>query len=439
MEKDYVCSLSAYLSALKQVVAVFGERPQWIVAEVASVRNSWPTGHCYLDLIETDSATGELLAQAKGTIWRSRNSVLTPLFRQRTGGDLRVGCKIMIRLQANFSERYGLSLNIIDIDPSYTLGDLEAKKRETLARLEKEELLERNKELALPALPFRLAVVSSLEAAGYGDFMQHLKESGLLFKVELFKAPMQGAEAPAGIYEAFQKISQRAKEFDVVVFIRGGGSAVDLACFDDYLVAKAIALVPVPVISGIGHERDDHICDMVASIRVKTPTGAADYIINFVKEEQEQVEAFRQRIQVAVSNRLKEEAYMILSLASKINLAVKSRIEEAIYMLEASKTHLFTLFENKLGEGGLRLEGASEWLYRAFEQKCLKAENDLEMLQLRLQGANPANILDKGYAAVFVSGEKVTDIQQIREGGHLKLVMKDGSVDFVAHNVIINK
>ena len=274
--REEYMTLSAYLTQVRGLIDDQEGLPGWVVCELANV--NWNRGHCYLELVET-SPDGAVVAKARGTIWSYRAMALSRAFEDSCASPLRKGIKIMLYVQSQLSELYGFSLNVLDLDPSYTLGDLEAKKQATLKRLAEEDLLERNKELEVPTLPFRIAIVSAEGAAGFGDFMKHLSDSGVDFVTELFSALMQGEGAPESIAAAFGQIEERSGEFDAVAFIRGGGSNLDLACFDDYLIARSIAMCSLPVISGIGHERDNHVCDEVASVRVKTPTGAADFII----------------------------------------------------------------------------------------------------------------------------------------------------------------
>lgn len=414
------CSLYDYLSKIKGVVREYASDRQWIVAEIAKVSNSWPQGHCYLELIQTDE-DGSTIAEARGIIWRNVNNILTPYFKERAGSDLQEGTRVMAEVQANFSEKFGLSLIISDIDPSYTLGVLEAKKRETLLRLEREGLLDLNKELAIPALPSRIAVVSSDTAAGYGDFMKHLSESEFGFKVELFAAPMQGVEAPQGIYDAFQAVALREREFDIVVLIRGGGSASDLLCFNDYLVAKAIAECPLPVICGVGHERDTHICDMVAAVRVKTPTGAADFIIGMFQEAAALVEQLEQRMNEAVRNKINDGFLWLVGCVGRMRARV-----DALTIAEQARLNL-----------------SSQRMYNAAFQRIMAAAGKVELLQARLKGADPSSILAQGYAMVYANGlsaaepsfSKVMSIKQIQEGSTLRIAMRDGSIEFTVKDI----
>lgn len=265
----------------------------WVVAEISQVSADRRKGHCYLNLVDKgDDPRGALQAQARATIWSSRFQMLGRYFEEKTGQPLKAGLKILFQAQVRFHELYGLSLDIINIDANYTIGDLARQRQETLKRLEAEGLLTANKELELPLAPQRLAIVSSATAAGYQDFIHQLKNNsyGYTFDTKLFPAIVQGNEAPASISKAIALIARYSHLFDAVVIIRGGGSQTDLSCFDDYKVAAAIGNSPLPVLTGIGHERDESIADLVAHTRQKTPTAVANFLIDTCRGLEEHVE-----------------------------------------------------------------------------------------------------------------------------------------------------
>ncbi len=435
IREEYL-TLSAYLTKVQGLIEEEEGLPGWIVCELAKV--SWSRGHCYLELVESGQG-GNTLAKARGTIWSYKASVLNNMFRLGTGDDLREGIKVMLYVQVQFSPVYGLSLNVLDLNPSYTLGDMEAQRRAAWQRLQKEGLTERNKELEVPALPYRIAVVSASEAAGYGDFMKHLSDSGIRFEVKLFEAAMQGAEAPASIESAFARINEWPFDFDVAVLIRGGGSNLDLACFNDYLVARAVALCDLPVISGVGHERDNHLCDDVASVRVKTPTGAADYLIGRFADAFEQTISLRQRIVEAFSEILEDSSVVLDRFSMRISNALGRfveyraealkdlihRIDSAVNFRVIGEEHALAILHRRVGE--------------AVALNTMRQASSLDMLQARFEGADPTRILDKGYGIILKDGKKVTDILQIEEGNRITIMMKDGKVTFTAGDVLSEK
>ncbi len=274
----------------------------WVVAEVSSFSRH-TTGHCYMDLTDKDIATGNP-AQARATLWSKRAQSILPPFEAATGQRIHKGMKVLLQVTIRFHEQYGLALDICDIDPNYTLGDIARKKQETLARLQKEGLLERNKLKSLTRVPQRIAVISSATAAGYGDFIHQLQNNpqGYSFKCTLFKAVVQGHDAPVSICAALQSIRLQWQNFDVVVLIRGGGSQNDLNCFDDYEVAAAIGNMPLPVLTGIGHERDETIADLVAHTRLKTPTAVASFLLDCSSQLEQELESTHSSI-LAIANR----------------------------------------------------------------------------------------------------------------------------------------
>lgn len=292
----------------------------WVKAEVSSiqVRNN---GHCYMELCQ--SGENGVVAKAKAVIWRSRYLPLSHYFREAAGSDISAGMSVLVRAQVNYSELYGLSLVIDDIDADVTIGGQERLRRQTIARLQEEGLLEKQQELTLPALPYALAVISAADAAGYGDFCRHLQDNeyGFVFRTDLFEATMQGNQAPESISDALDAVQASAVSYDAVLILRGGGSNLDLSCFDDYGLCFSIANCSVPVFTAIGHDRDRHVADMTAFASVKTPTALADEIISCYMAEDERISSYVNRLRLAFSNR-------IMQMLSRVDL-LESRIRNA--------------------------------------------------------------------------------------------------------------
>lgn len=367
----------------------------WITAEIGEMKNH-PSGHCYLDLVDYKEGERGVAAKARGVIWSSAWRMLQPYFLSVAGVPLSKGLNVLLKVQANFSAVYGLSLNILDIDPSFTVGELELRRQQTIKRLQQEGCMEMNAQLHLPPLPRRIAVISSATAAGYRDFMNHLhkNEYGFRFSTELFPAQMQGQEAPESIIVALDKIAEREGEFDVVAILRGGGAAMDLLCFDDYSLAVNIAQFPLPVITGIGHDHDYHIADMVANTWLKTPTAVADYFVDiFVQQEQYLMHLF-QRISLTLAHKISTERHRLLTLHN-------------------------TLVQNV-----------------ANLLSCRRQQ--LEMLRLKVEAADPARILGSGFAIVAVGGKRA-GAEDIVEGARVKMVLGDGEVEFVVGEIVGKK
>ncbi|HKM12505.1 MAG TPA: exodeoxyribonuclease VII large subunit [Bacteroidales bacterium] len=358
----------------------------WVRSEVSecSVNRS---GHCYLTLVEKEEESGRLLAKCSAVIWAQTYRILSAHFRSVTGSDIVAGMNVLLKVQVNYSELYGLSLNVRDIDPSFTIGNLELERQKTIAHLSEQGMMELNSALELPTLPRRLAVISAETAAGYRDFIQHLHGNiyGFAFSTTLFPAPMQGAEAPAGIIAVLDTIAQRIEEFDAVLILRGGGSVMDLVCFDDYDLALNVAQFPLPVLTGIGHDKDYHVIDMVAWHNLKTPTALADYFIEiFAHEEQ-----------------------AVLSLISRLKLALKSKSHRELALFDNMKVRIRS----------------------AISIKASEALRKVDLLQARLVAADPRTLIAKGYLVVLKDGRRIASGADLLPGQRLKVMFSDAVVE----------
>lgn len=316
LEKEYLNLLELQSLVREGLEEMFPERV-WLRSEVASV-SAKLGGHCYLELSQTEDE--RVVAKSRAVIWASKWRVIKPFFESVTGESLRPGMEILVQVQVSYSELYGFSLSIVDINPEFSLGKKEDLRRKTIKRLQDEGLMDLQKELAFPSLPWRFAVVSSEDAAGYGDFMRHLDENefGFKFELRLFPAAMQGDACPQSVCDALNEIATCGESFDAVLILRGGGSALDLACFDDYLMARSIATCPIPVLTAVGHDRDYHICDMVAYSFLKTPTALADEILGIFESEDARLGDFASRMRLAISNRLNMMEMRVENLLTRI-------------------------------------------------------------------------------------------------------------------------
>lgn len=304
----------------------------WLKAEISAVK-ARPAGHCYLELSQS-SETG-ILAKAQAVIWSSKFRFLAPFFKSVTGSDLTEGMNVLVQVSVNFSQLYGLTLVIDDIDPSFTIGEKEQLRRQTIERLEKEGLMDLQKELAMPVLPYRLAVISAPDAAGYRDFTRHLSgnEYGFVFCPELYPAVMQGSSAPSSIISALESISASGVRYDMVLIMRGGGARLDLACYDDYGLAAAIARFPVPVFTAVGHDQDHHVCDMVAYGYLKTPTAMADELVGCYADEDARLLSFASRLKLAFLNKIHSMEARVQMLETRIRSADPRNILQRGYVL----------------------------------------------------------------------------------------------------------
>lgn len=379
----------------------------WLQAELSEVHvNS--AGHCYVEFVQKDARSNALVAKARGTIWSNIFRLLRPYFERETGQLFMAGIKVLVQVRVDFHELYGYSLVVTDIDPSYTVGDLVRKRREILRQLEEEGVLTLNKELLLPAVPQRIAVISSSTAAGYGDFCNQLENNpyGFRFFPVLFPAIMQGDRAEASILEALDKIHLSVQKWDVVVIIRGGGATSDLSGFDTYLLAAACAQFPLPVITGIGHERDDTVLDLVAHTRVKTPTAAASFLINRLREAADCLEVLSGSIYTYVQANLERE---------------KSRIDELARRLPS----LVALQRVRQDQ---RLELLRQRMVIAVERRLQDQKHRLQILGQRLKGCDYRRLLGKGFSVTLKNGHVVTDVSQLSPGDTIVTRLGNGEV-----------
>jgi exodeoxyribonuclease VII large subunit len=336
----------------------------WVRAEVASIQAK-SNGHCYLELSE--SKEGRLVAKARAVIWKSIWFSLRKYFVEATGSELATGMQILARVQASYSELYGLTLVIDEIEPEFTLGAAEREKRKTIERLEKEGLTDKQKELELADLPYALAVVSAPDAAGFGDFCRHLEDNeyGFRFKVSLFPATMQGESAPESIVDALQQIEAKGG-YDAALILRGGGSVLDLTCFDDYGLAFAIANCGIPVFTAIGHDRDYHVADMVAHDFVKTPTALADLFIDCIAAEDERISNFSNRLRMALATKISAMENVLSMLEQRIKANDPRNIltrgfslvtdEKGVVVNSAAKLHRGQQLSILFADGSVKVE-----------------------------------------------------------------------------------
>lgn len=331
MEKNVIDLFTLQTEVRQSLESSFPARV-WVRAEVSAVKVRGG-GHCYLELSQSDESG--LVAKASAIIWASRYRVLGPYFESVAGSPLQQGITVLLRVQVNYSQLYGLSLIVDDIDASCTLGEKEKERLATIERLKKEGLLDRQKSLEMTALPYRLAVVSAPDAAGYRDFERHLKGNayGFVLETVLYEAVMQGASAPESISDALKAAASAEKPFDAVLVLRGGGSNLDLSCFDDYSLASAIATCPVPILTAVGHDQDFHICDMVAWRYVKTPTALADTFIEIYADEDQYISSFAGRLKTAFLNKISLMGSRVDVLESRIAGADPRRILSRGYAL----------------------------------------------------------------------------------------------------------
>lgn len=445
----------------------------WVKAEISELKEN-RTGHCYLELIEKDEHSDEIIARMRATIWSYSWRMLRPYFESSTGQAFRQGIKVLVQASVEFHAAYGLSLNIKDIDPTYTMGDLVLRRREIIRKLEEAGILYMNKELDLPLVPQRIAVISSATAAGYQDFAEHLDRNpyGFYFRHELFEAYMQGSETITSIIGSLERIFNREEEFDAVVIIRGGGASADLNSFDHFDLASAVAQFPLPVITGIGHEKDDTIVDLVAHTRLKTPTAVAEFLIAGALRFSDLLMDKQARLKAAVEVRMENELEMLNDIAGSFSgstgkylLVENTRVQRAgqrlkhgvsKYVFRKSQElnhHRYRLSEKSsrawqsrityLRKKAFRLRMATKLLveksgiltdrykteiFRLAFSKTGSGRRQIKELEEKLRLLDPGQILQRGFTLTSQNGKILTSVSQISEDSDIETRFSDGMV-----------
>ena len=388
----------------------------WVQVELSDVRANY-SGHCYLECVQKDPKSNSLIAKARGIIWSNVFSQLKPYFEQETRQAFVSGIKVLVKVTVDFHELYGYSLTIVDIDPAYTLGDMARRRREILLRLQEEGVLSLNKELELPVLAQRIAVISSATAAGYGDFCNQLENNafGFAFYPRLFPAIMQGERVEASVIAALDRIYAESEKWDVVVIIRGGGATSDLSGFDTYDLAASCAQFPLPIITGIGHERDDTVIDLVVHTRVKTPTAAAEFLVNHLRHTAEQLENYAYYIRQEVPARLNREKERLERCITRIPARVQMRLQREDFRRERLAKRMEMAWQSRLAREQYRLELSSR-LSVALQARLLKEKHRLDLLEKSVEAASPDLLLKRGYSITLKDGKAVTDASLLKPG-----------------------
>lgn len=408
----------------------------WLEAELSEVRLA-SNGHCYVEFVQKDGSGRTLVARARGTIWARVYNLLVPLFERATGERLRAGMKVRVQVTVGFHELYGYALNVVDIDPAYTLGDMAQRRREILARLEADGIAADNQALPLPALMKRVAVVSSATAAGYGDFCDQLEHNdyGLCFQTELFPAVMQGTNVEESVLAALEAIMDRADEFDVVVIIRGGGATSDLSDFDTYPLAAAVAQMPLPVIVGIGHERDETVLDYVAHTRVKTPTAAAAFLIQHGADQLAALQTLATTFQTLAARRLQYQQERLQRLTATLPRAFALVHERQGRRLDSLGARLGMAAQRHLLTCHRQLERQSDGIGQHARLQLRDARTHLQLLQGRLEALDPVLQLRRGYSLTYTAdGRLLRSAAHVPPGTTLTTRLADGTLTSVVND-----
>ncbi|MCB9001866.1 MAG: exodeoxyribonuclease VII large subunit [Bacteroidales bacterium] len=427
----------------------------WVIAEIAEIKEH-SSGHCYLELVYKDKETENIKAKARATIWNYTYRMLKPYFETATGQSLVNGLTILVNVQVVFHEFFGYSLNILDIDPTYTIGEIELRRRETINKLIADGVYEMNKEVEIDDVPKRIAIISSENAAGYQDFRKQLSNNpyGYVFSVTLFPAIMQGDEAENSIINQLGNIYSQINNFDVVIIVRGGGSQTDLSCFDSYELASNVAQFPLPVITGIGHDKDTSVTDMVAHTSVKTPTAAAEFIIARFNDADTELYQVTEKISSIIKNLLDEnlstiQKYSQLLVLHSTKEISKYKLTLNTFVHRASKADLIILYNsNKLSNLGNALKKTPYGLkilkrnleleiekLKTIPNRLIKTEkNKVEFLSRTSEHLDPKNILHRGYSMTYSNNEIIKSSKQVKKNDVITTILSDGTV-----SSIINK
>ena len=402
----------------------------WVRAEMSDVRENSASGHCYLEFVEKDPRGGQLLAKVRGTIWAKTFRLLKPYFELETGQRFVSGLKVLVRVTVEFHELYGLSLTVVDIDPAYTLGDMARKRLEIIRQLQEEGVFGLNKELPLPTLPRRVALISSPTAAGYEDFMNQLQHNraGYPFYVKLFPALMQGERTEESVIAALDRIYAHQELFDVVALLRGGGATSDLNSFDSYLLAANCAQFPLPILTGIGHERDDTVVDLVAHTRLKTPTAVAEFLIRRMDQAAQAVEELQQAVSQSVSLRLLQEKQRLQSYATRFPVMVGQRIERNRTLLHQLGAKLPTMAHGFVERKRAEIDRLAMRLRNAVTTHLAEKKRFLQLQEQFVRMASPDYILRRGYSLTLREGKIIKRAEELQVGEELTTRFMDGEV-----------
>lgn len=421
-------TLREFLGQVREILGFAYPEQYYITAEIARLNIHYQSGNCFLELVEKEGDS--IVARATGIIWKSNLAWILKKFRDTVGEELKEGMKILLVVEVRFHEVYGLRLNIMDIDPSYTLGEFALSHKKVIAQLEKEGLPTKNKQLAFPLVPQRIAVISSKSSAGYEDFLNTLNNNpyDYKFSVSLFPAYMQGEQAEQSILDALKMCQRRINDYDILVIIRGGGDNIDLHCFDSYNLGKAVAQFPLPVLSGIGHTRDETVVDIVSWKKMITPTATGEFIVNRIRSFEELLEGTGDRLVNVVSSILVNRKNLLVNTEKHLNIFTDffinrtgQHFKTAISDFKTNVSKCITSREFFLKQVPDNLSSA----LRIYMKGCI---NFLERYEEKVSLMNPLNILKRGYSITFKNRKVIKDTKNIGAGDIIETHLYIGKI-----------
>ena len=431
MKNDFRLSLLELNSLVRELIERQMPDEYWVEAELSECRES--RGHCYMELIQRDERSNTPVARASAKCWASKWLMIRPYFERTTGQVLRAGMKVLLRVYPQFHEAYGFSWIVTDIDPNYTLGDQARRRMEIIRQLKEEGVFDLQRELQLPLFCLHIAVISSQTAAGYGDFCNQLADSPFAFRTQLFPATMQGEGVEQSIINALERIDNYQLsivnyQFDAVVIIRGGGATSDMSGFDTLLRAENVANFPLPIITGIGHDRDESILDMVSHQRVKTPTAAAAFLIDHAQRCLDAIDDAQTRMTRYALQRLADHKSQISNLKSQIRglfSIVKTRQEAR---LDALHNRMLTRMQQQTTTARATLNLLESKLPLMAERRLQAEHHRIALIEERLKALDPQLLLSRGYSITTKDGRAVRDPSQLKPGDQIETRLEKGTI-----------
>lgn len=406
MSSRKTITLSQLQRQVKQTLTEQFALPVWVSAEISELKVNY-AGHCYLELIEKGEDDAIPKAQARATIWRNRYPHLSSYFEAETGQPLTAGIRILAQVLVSYHELYGFSLQINDIDPAFTLGEMERQKNATIRRLQEEGVWEMNRSVELPAVVQRLAIISSAKAAGFQDFTNELKKSRYAFHTTLFEAVMQGQSAEESIIDALGRVADRMEQFDAVVIVRGGGSQSDLSCFNAYRLSNHVAQFPLPVLTGIGHDKDQSVVDMVAASPHKTPTAVAAWLVERMADLEGWLEGAATQLHETTLRHLREAALGLERMSGELHRTTKETLLTEQLKLNHHALQLPDRVADFLARQRMRLEQAEKLT----------------------ESRSPRHILQLGFAIVRSEGRVLKTTSEVAKAPSIEIELNDGTIN----------
>ncbi len=422
-------SLFELNSLVADVIDSTMSRSYWVQAELSEAREN--RGHCYMELIEKNEGSNAPIARASAKCWSNVWMLIKPAFIRMTGQEVRAGMKVMLQVHAQFHPQYGFSWIVDDINPEYTMGDMMRKRQEIIRQLKAEGVFELQKELHFPIFAQRIAVISSETAAGYGDFCNQLEtnEYELYFHVELFPAVMQGDHVEQSIINALNQINSREDDFDCVVIIRGGGATADLSGFDTLSLAENVANFPLPIVTGIGHERDESVLDMVSFQRVKTPTAAAAYLINHLASTLMRVENAQTQIVDSVRRALEVEKMRIQHIGIHIPVLFSVVRTKQEARLDGLSQRFLMKLKETMKQTNFHLSTLQSRILPTLQNRLSIEQHRLEILEQRARLLDPSLPLKRGYSITLCNGKTVRNAKDLKIGDTIITRLEKGEVE----------